>query len=371
MTRKTCKCCGATLDIKNYFVSKDKKRYPDGYLDVDKKCALMFFNYSNPATFMKVLKEADVAWVPNVYLEILYANFNASRPNNATLVGKYLSKMKLNQYKRYGFEDSVEVQRELGYVEDEISDPTVYEFPEWGAPPTFEIPLNIDYDMMPISAESSSVDFSSPNSTKPRPQGIVAGVDISVLTQEDLDYLSSHWGATVSLEDCIKCERAYQQMINNEIEAKTTTHKDYIKKMCITSLKADKALEVGDFEGYSKLMRIYDQISKAANLQPKNTNTELVEQYMDIGTIARICEEDDFIPNWDLEIHQDKLDLTIVDFKLYLKRLIDNDPSIKEMMSEVEQKIKSKDEEELQLLDEEEEKKEWEKYKLEVEDLDE
>ena len=41
------------------------------------------------------------------------------------------------------------------------------------------------------------------------------------------------------------------------------------------------------------------------------------------------------------------------------------------MMTEVEQKIEKKDEEGVELLDEEEERKEWEKYKQEVENLDE
>lgn len=366
--KKTCKCCGKQLDIKNFFTSKNKELHPDGYLDVDKNCALMFFDYANPATFMKVLEEADIPWVPHKYLEILYSDFKPMQPNNKALVGKYISKMKLSQYNKYKYSDSVMLQEEAGYTKEEISDPFKFDYPDWGMPPNFFMPLSIDIDRMP----QGSVD---PDSSKPafaaiENGGIIAGVDTSILTEEDVRYLSDHWGATASLEDCIKCERAYQQMVNNEYEVKTTTHKDYIKKLCILSIKADKALEVGDFDGYSKLMKVYDQITKAADLQPKSSTSESGEQYMDIGTIARICEEDDFIPNWDIEINQDKLDLTIVDFKLFLKRLVDNDPSIKEMMSEVEKKIKAKDAEELELLDEEEERKEWERYKEEVENLD-
>lgn len=366
--KKTCKVCGKQMDVKNFFTSKNKELHPDGYLGVCKNCALMFYDYSNPATFMKVLYEADIVWLPHKYLEILYSSFKVSQPNNKAIIGKYISKMKLSQNNKYGFYDSLMAQEEEGYSKEELSDPFKYTYPEWGIAPTFSIPLSIDMERMPQGASSQEDNYSVVNGATDL--GVVAGVDTSLLSQEDFDYLAEHWGKTTSLEDCIKCERNYQQMINNEYEVKTTTHKDYIKKLCILSLKADKALEIGDYDGYSKLMKIYDQITKAADLQPKNSTQTSGDQYMDIGTIARICEEDEFIPNWNIEINQDKLDLTIVDFKLFLKRLVDNDPSIKEMMVEVEQKIKAKDAEELQLLDEEEERKEWERYKQEVENLD-
>lgn len=366
--KKTCKCCGKQMDVKNFFVSKNKELHPDGYLDVDKNCALMFFDYSNPATFMKVLYEVDLPWLPHKYLEILYSDFKVTQPNNRALIGKYISKMKLSQFNKYGFYDSLVVQENEGYSKEEMSNPFEYTYPDWGIAPNFTIPLSIDMDRMP-QGTSESISL-RPASLIAEEQGIISGVDTSILTEEDLLYLTEHWGVTTSLADAIACERNYQQMVNNEYEVKTTTHKDYIKKLCILSVKADKALEVGDFDGYSKLMKIYDQITKAADLQPKNSTQASGDQYMDIGTIARICEEDDFIPNWNIEINQDKLDLTIVDFKLFLKRLVDNDPTIKEMMSEVEQKIKAKDEEELQLLDEEEERREWERYKEEVENLD-
>lgn len=366
--KKTCKVCGKQLDVKNFFTSKNKTLHPDGYLDVDKNCALMFFDYSNPATFMRVLLETDTPWLPHIYLEILYKDFKVTQPNNKALVGKYISKMKLSQYNKETFAKSVSLQEEAGYGEEEISNPFNYTYPEWGMPPNFTIPLNIDMDRMPQGASSPEQLVSA--SMSGNDLGIVAGVDTSLLTDEDFKYLSDHWGATTSLEDCIKCERNYQQMVRNEYEVKTTTHKDYIKKLCILSIKADRALEVGDFKGYSDLMKIYDQITKAANLQPKNAIQDSGDQYMDIGTIARICEADDFIPTWDLELDQDKVDLTIVDLKLYLKRLFDNDPTIKEMMAEVEGKIQAKDKEELELLDEEEERKEWERYKEEVENLD-
>lgn len=366
--KKTCKCCGRQMDLKNFFASKNKELHPDGYLDIDKNCALMFFEYSNPATFMSILKEADIPWLPHKYLEILYSDFKPTQPNNKALVGKYISKMKLSQYNKYGFYDSLSLQEEEGYTKEELSDPFKYQYPDWGMPPDFSIPLDIDMDRMPQG--SKNPEDSQPAFIAAQKGGIIAGVDTSILTEEDIQYLSNHWGATTSLEQCIECERKYQQMINNEYEVKTTTHKDYIKKICTLSVTADATLEAGDIDGYSKLMKTYDQITKAANLQPKDAAQESGDQYMDIGTIARICEEDDFIPNWNVELDQDKIDLTIVDFKLYLKRLINNDPSIKEMMLDVEKKIKAKDEEELQLLDEEEERKEWERYKQEVENLE-
>ena len=368
--KKTCKICGKQMDSKNFFTSKNTKLHPDGYLDVCKNCALMYYDYANPASFMRVLQEIDLPWLPHKYLEILYSDFKISQPNNKAMVGKYISKLKLSQNNKYTYKDSVMAQEDAGYTKGEISDPSIYEYPNWGSPPSFSFPLEIDMERMPQG--SADPDLDRPVSFGATSGGsYIAGIDSSILTEEDIAYLTNHWGATTSLTDCINCERNYQQMVNNEYEVKTTTHMDYIKKLCILSVKADKALEVGDFDGYSKLMKIYDQITKAANLQPKNSASESGDQYMDIGTIARICEEDDFIPVWDVKADPDKVDRTIIDFKLYLKRLFDNDPNIKEMMTEVEQKIEKKDEEGVELLDEEEERKEWEKYKQEVENLDE
>jgi len=62
----------------------------------------------DPNTFVWLLKEYDVPWLPwewDSLREKAYAK-DPTKKNNTTVFGKYLSKMKLKQFKNCGWEDT-------------------------------------------------------------------------------------------------------------------------------------------------------------------------------------------------------------------------------------------------------------------------
>mgnify|MGYP004464233967 FL=1 len=61
----------------------------------------------NPETYVWILQECDVPYVPKEWTKLMatYAN-NPEKLTGMTILGKYLSKMKLKQYKDYRYKDT-------------------------------------------------------------------------------------------------------------------------------------------------------------------------------------------------------------------------------------------------------------------------
>lgn len=67
----------------------------------------------DPNTFVWLLEEYDVPWLPwewDSLREKAYAK-NPKKKNDTTVFGKYLSKMKLKQFKDYGWKDTEELTK--------------------------------------------------------------------------------------------------------------------------------------------------------------------------------------------------------------------------------------------------------------------
>jgi len=73
-----------------------------------KDCTLMHVDIWDPNTFVWLLQEYDVPWLPwewDSLREKAYAK-DPTKKNNTTVFGKYLSKMKLKQFKEFGWADT-------------------------------------------------------------------------------------------------------------------------------------------------------------------------------------------------------------------------------------------------------------------------
>ncbi len=55
-----------------------------------------------PATFLSILKEVDVPYIPGEWRALLAKKDS----RGSSILGKYISKMKLNQFKKYKWVDS-------------------------------------------------------------------------------------------------------------------------------------------------------------------------------------------------------------------------------------------------------------------------
>ena len=76
----------------------------------------MHVNIWEPDTFLWLIQKMDVPWVPGIWESLrdkAYAK-NPEKKNDTTVFGKYLSQMKLKQWKAYGWADTDKAQEEWG-----------------------------------------------------------------------------------------------------------------------------------------------------------------------------------------------------------------------------------------------------------------
>lgn len=50
--------------------------------------------------------------------------------------------------------------------------------------------------------------------------------------------------------------------MENSYDIQTAGHKDTLKMLCKTSLKANQLLDANDIEGFQRLSKVYDSLSK-------------------------------------------------------------------------------------------------------------
>lgn len=114
MATHFCKKCGKTMDDKEFYTSKNIAKYPpDGKLDMCKKCLTMHVDNWNPDTYMWILEETDVPYVKEEWDGILEKYGQDPRKvTGVTILGRYLSKMKLKQWNQYGFADTERLAEE-------------------------------------------------------------------------------------------------------------------------------------------------------------------------------------------------------------------------------------------------------------------
>lgn len=94
-----CEKCGMTSNINDFYRYRDsEERYP-----VCKRCILSQLDIHNPDTFLWLLKELDIPYIGYEWDGLV------QRYNNKSVLGRYLSKMKLKGFKAYKWEDSDEL----------------------------------------------------------------------------------------------------------------------------------------------------------------------------------------------------------------------------------------------------------------------
>ena len=101
-----CENCNKTQSPDNFYSSNNLGKYPnEGKLNLCKKCLTMHVDNWNPDTYLWILKECDVPYVPEEWNKLLLKyGQNKAKVTGVTILGRYLSKMRLNQWKEYRWE---------------------------------------------------------------------------------------------------------------------------------------------------------------------------------------------------------------------------------------------------------------------------
>lgn len=328
ITQKFCEKCKRTMRGDEFYKSNNLEKYPDGKLNQCKKCITLHVDNWSPDTFLWILQECDVPYIPEEWQKLLgsYAR-DPSKVTGMTILGRYLSKMQLKQFKEYRWKDTEflqqmadhkteEAMKRQGYSAAEIAQvqsenrivipeggftepvykdpPTVFQ-PDFGNPPV--------EDYFAQQAGGTEDDL---------------GNDLS---DEEKTYLRLKWGKAYKPEEWVRLEQLYMEMTES-FDIQGAGHEDILKLVCKTSLKANQLLDIGDVDGAQKMVKMYDGLMKSGKFTAAQNKSENGEFLDSISELVVLCEKEGFIPRFYTEGPKDRVDETILDLKQYTHSLV-------------------------------------------------
>lgn len=262
--QRYCERCNTTMEEKNFYKSNNLEKYPDGYLPICKKCTGARINNFDPDTYLWVLQEIDVPYVPNEWNKILLKyRDDKEKLTGLTILGRYISLMKIKQWNKYRWKDTEFIQElenrkiedtmaRQGYDVQQIQEvldkanvlDSVRKVREEGGEPVLApsgIP-NVPYES--IADQVSQLQSNLQEDYFAQVSGAEEDDPID-LTDEDCVYLRLKWGRTYKPDEWVQLEKMYNDMMES-YDIQTAGHIDTLKLVCKTSLKANQLLDIGD-----------------------------------------------------------------------------------------------------------------------------
>ena len=107
-----CEKCNRTMSGDQFYGSNNLEKYPEeGKLRQCKKCISAHVDNFNPDTYLWILQECDVPYIPDEWNKLLASyGKDKSKLTGMTILGRYLSKMKLKQWRDYRWEHTEHLQ---------------------------------------------------------------------------------------------------------------------------------------------------------------------------------------------------------------------------------------------------------------------
>jgi hypothetical protein len=324
----TCIKCGRTLDDSNFYMSNNLEKYPHGKINVCKKCQTMHVDNWDKETFLPILEDLDVPWVPEEWKSLLdkYGS-DPKKMTGTTVLGRYLSKMKLNQWKQYRWKDTdtlaetrkhkLEIQMKAqGYTDEDIEavDEKIQEDP---LRPTIKDEIMVD------------------------------------LTEEDKKYLTLKWGNYYRPYELVQLEQFYTEM-ENAYDITTPAHKDYLKLICKTSLKCNILINANDIEGFQKMSKVYDSLMKSAKFTAAQDKKENDKPLDSVSELVALAEKQGFIPRFYVDQPNDNVDAVLKDLQNYTHKLITEEMNLGDLIEDALRQMQAQEsKDEVDSLDEE------------------
>lgn len=304
-----CKTCNRTMDENQFYQTKRVDKYPDGFLPECKKCLTRHVDNWDPKTYLWILEDIDVPYIEEEWTTLLdrYAK-DPKKVTGMTILGRYLSKMRMKQFNTYTWADTERLRQEADAKKAEVMARQGYTGEE--------IENAINTGTMP----EKPADFQMETTAAP--------IDLNEpeyfnddLTEEDKKYLTIKWGKAYRPYEWVQLEKLYQEMMA-AFDIVTPAHEDYLKLICKTSLKCHQLVDIGDIEGFQKMSKVYDTLMKSAKFTAAQNKAESGEYVSAIDEFILMCERDGFIERYYVDSPKDKPDETLADLRNYTHRLV-------------------------------------------------
>lgn len=347
---KACQKCGKVMDEEaQFYLRKNGTR-----MDLCKKCLTMHINNYEPETFLWILKDMDLPYIPEEWNVLRDRAFENARQKGKALdgmsvFGKYLSKMKLKQWKPYGWEDSEKLQainaekKKAIEVEREKYEEHLKEQLDSG-----EITEAQYRTLVSTSTQNQEQLYTQPIVTDAvdNPFGDGSGfmseddlVDLGEeLTDDDKIYLAMKWGRLYKPAEWVELEKVYKEMMES-FDIQDADTKNTLITICKTYLKMNQAIDQGDVEGFQKFSKVYNELRKSAKFTAAQNKDDKDEYVDSVGELIAMCERDGFIPRYVTDVPQDKVDATLKDMNDYVKKLVTQDLGFGQQIEDALKKI--------------------------------
>lgn len=335
----TCFCdkCQKTMDEGQFYTYKDGQK-----TELCKKCLTLHINNFDETTYVWLLEKMDVPYVPEEWIVLrdkamAKANDDPRKLNGMSVFGKYLSKMKLKQWKDYGWADTERLQAQnaekRAAAASEIAELDAMYQEQFNNGEITEAQYktlvstsirnanffnNLPAITQPVAPETNFFDETQFMDEADLPD------PASELTQEDKIFLAMKWGKLYKPSEWVELEKDYQQMMAS-FDIQDADSQNTLILLCKTNLKANQAIDCGDIEGFQKLSKVSESLRKSAKFTAAQ-NKEQKSDYVDsVGELIALCERDGFIPRFATDIPQDKVDMTLRDMNEYVRKLVTQD----------------------------------------------
>ena len=338
-----CEKCNRTMNADQFYGTNNHDKYPDGKLRQCKKCISMHIDNFNPDTYLWILQECDVPYVPDEWNKLLASwGKDRSKLTGLSILGRYLSKMKLKQFRDYRWKDTEFLQEVANKKIEETMKRQGYEAAEIAqAIATSTVPVPQGPIEQPVYNEPNPF-LASGNEDYFAEQNGHQDDFVDDLTEEDKTYLRLKWGKTYKPEEWIRLEQLYEEMMAS-YDIQGAGHIDTLKLVCKTSLKANQLIDIGDIEGFQKMSKVYDSLMKSGKFTAAQNKAESGEFVDSIGELIEMCEKQGYIERYYVESPKDRVDLTIADMQRYTRTLIEEETNLPVMVEKALREIDKED----------------------------
>ena len=346
----TCLKCNKTMVEDQFYTYKDGKK-----TDLCKRCLTLHIDNFDSSTYLWLLQKMDVPYVEeewNVLRDRAFAK-DPQKMNGMSVFGKYLSKMKLKQWKEYGWEDTEKIkalneERRQAMNQQHAELDALYqeqfekgEITEAQYKTLVSTSARNEQMQAIMAAPVAQTPYLGENNFYNENQFIDEAAledPATNLTAEDKIYLAMKWGRLYKPSEWIELETIYKGMMES-FDIQDADSKNTLILMCKTTLKANQAIDCGDIEGYQKLSKVLEGQRKTAKWTAAQNKEEKGNFVDSIGELIAMCEKDGFIPRYATDIPQDKVDQTLKDQKEYIYKLVTQDLGFGQQIEDALKKI--------------------------------
>lgn len=267
--KKVCQTC-QQAKAERLFYNSTSKLNPDGKMGICKDCLKDQIDVENVDTVKRVLRQIDKPFIPDLW------NKSKEQPNQHPF-GVYLKNLNSLAHYRDLTWDDVEVP-----TQKEVSKHIVSDIPE------------LDFIVTP-----SMVSF---------------------------------WGTGYTAEEYMYLENQWEEY-KTSYEIETASHKDYTKQICTMSLAIDQARRNKDLKLMAQLLPVYDKLQHSAKFTAvQRTASDRVGGMNTFGEWFAAVEKTGFIPKYHTDEPQDVVDLTMEEYKRFVRELVLGDTTIQQLV---------------------------------------